>query len=242
MRKFLGLVVLAFILCSYTQAEAVVLFQEDFNTAPNITALPPYNPGVPVTPGADNNWYAARFDGSGSSSSSIAADVGRSSWPLLDFSLNAHGWAVDDAGLLIGISTSGYENVLWDFDWYTVLLESNDDLMAGYYVGDITGFVSRTKDLRDSTADPASTSNWVWTTLGRSLLPTHSTIALPGNEEHLWIAFWLDDGSSDFGKFDNIVITGDPYTEHNSTPEPATLYLMGTGIFGLIRFRRSKQK
>lgn len=235
MKKIAWFIVFVGLLGFTTESQAVVLLHEDFNNAPHSTALPPFGPGVPVTPGADNNWYGARFQSNGMTPASIAADVGRSSWPLLDFSENAHGWAMDDAGILIGLSTSGYSNVQWNFDWFTTLLETDDSLKAGYFIGDVTGFSSLTKDLRNATGDVAKMSNWVWTNLGSTDSVQNTTIALPGNQSKIWIAYWLDGDENDFGKFDNINITADRTIV---TPESASMLLFSSGLIGAFYRRR----
>ena len=58
MKKFLLAILLLVLVGITKESQAVVLLQEDFNDAPNSTALPPFGTGVPVTPGADNNWFA----------------------------------------------------------------------------------------------------------------------------------------------------------------------------------------
>lgn len=63
-------------------------------------------------------------------------------------------------------------------------------------------------------------------------------LALADNQAEVWVAFWLDNGESDIGKFDNVIVTGDQMV----VPIPAAIWLFGSGLVGLFTtatYRRS---
>ncbi len=213
-------------------AEAVLLFQEDFNTGSNQSKVPT------IAKGADNNWYGARFQSGGDS---ISGDISMSSG--LSSADGRYGYFQDDAGILLSISTLGYEDVLLDFDWRTYSVNSGDSFTAGYFVGDITGFgSSRTVNLTSGSGNAANINNWTMLSLGRSGSFVNEDLYLPSNESQVWFAFWLNDGNGDKGAVDNIYINGSliplEITTTTATPEPATLLLFSTGICGAFLRRK----
>ncbi|MFA5157227.1 MAG: PEP-CTERM sorting domain-containing protein [Candidatus Omnitrophota bacterium] len=234
MKRILIFTFLLFAVLSVTtNAHAVIIFQEDFNTV----ATTIY--GVPTISGtgADNNWYGVRFaPGSGT----IASDIFTSP-PNSSLGANATNVRFkDDAGILINASTAGYENVTLSFNWRAYLPLSSERLKVGYFIGDISGFASdRTIDL---TTGAASWSNW--TTLLSSKTAAapwlYSTYSLPGNEDDLWLAFWYNsgDGNSRYPLVGNISVNGDLIPV--ATPEPGSVVLLGMGLAGLVsrKFRR----
>ncbi len=202
-----------------SNANAVLLFHEDFNTGRNVAGVPT------IAKGADNDWYGARFEPGGGT---IRSDIG-----MRKKGNNRFAQFKDDAGILINVSTLNYTDVILDFNWRTKGTERNDRFRAGWFDGIITGFDSyRVKDL---TSGPASWSNWTELLAGT---PTsdwqYTSYSLPSNQSNLWLAFWMDDGNRDRGWVDNINVNG------TVIPEPATLTLLGLGLLGLYRLKRKK--
>lgn len=52
------------------------------------------------------------------------------------------------------------------------------------------------------------------------------------------MAFWLNDGESDVGKVDNVVVMADQVV----VPLPAAVWLFGSGLLGLMGIARQRKK
>jgi hypothetical protein len=161
----------------------------------------------------------------------------------------------DDAGLLFKISTTGYTNINLTFDWRTFVAETTDKVTVGYFVGDLdashpSNFAAdRTIDLRPiSQGGPANgPGNWSnyggnWVQLmsgsGNDLwhLNQSFTLTNANNAPEVWVAFWLNDGESDVGKVDNVVVTA------TVVPLPAAVWLFGSGLISLLGFSQRHRK
>jgi hypothetical protein len=236
-------------------AQAVTLFDEDFegytsfpNEIPNNDYV---NAGIAkISEGASEIWYGARFETP--DGGTIDEDLA-----IQEFgggSNNTHtGRTEDDAGMLFKINTTGLSSVNLSFDWRTFLAQTNDRFVVGYHVGSITGFGTCSgngetgcfANLRtalpfytnQNDLNPTSTSNWtqllratkndVWTsesfTLGNDA----------NNQNEVWISFWLDNGESDYAKFDNVLVT--------AVPEADTYAMLLAGL-GLVGYTVSRRK
>lgn len=218
------------------------------------TGVPIANGGTDIT-GADENWYGARFeypDGG-----RIDQDIG-----VQEFGGNSNqthvGLVEDDAGLMFKINTTGYENITLSFDWRTFVAGSRDRFVAGYFVGDLLNGVSeeqpgsRTYDLRNAAHGGTDASyNWTqtdgsnsgnWNELLRGTRSNDWTsetfsLSLASDQTEVWVAFWLDNGEGDIGKFDNVLVTGDLIP---AVPVPAAVWLFGSGLIGLVGLARRK--
>jgi len=201
---------------------------------------------------ADNDWYGARFEQP--NGGAIWQDVG-SQKNGGGSNTSQTGVVEDDAGLLIRIDTTGFTDITIDFDWRTFSADSGDKFVFGYYIGDLIADVggqfdasSRSFNLQNLVHDAANGAdgawNWDpqnagnagdWNELMRASANNTwapETFNLLGAENgEVWIAFWLDNGESDFGKFDNIVVTG------NAVPVPGAVWLFGSGL-ALLGWRR----
>ena len=247
-----------FVSPTVTQAAAVELFKETFDNIDftGVVSSDPRRFGVPTTTGqsdsntatigtADRDWYAARIERH--DDGNPYQDVGVQKF---GGSTNATpvGIAEDDAGLLARISTLGYTGITLSFDWRTFSANSGDELVVGYFVGDLLGTVpgslqstsTRSLDLR-TTADGGMDGGWNWTAGWTELLRdgpsdsfTHEMFNLTGadNQANVWLAFWLDNGEGDFAKIDNIIVTG------LVVPLPAPLVLLISGLAGIALLRR----
>ena len=226
--------------------------------------VPTTTPMVPggasgVADGADNNWYAAVFEKD--DNGYIDSDVG-----VQQTGGNGNntptGLVKDDTGLLTKFSTTGYGALTLSFDWRTFVAGSGDQLVVGYFVGDVTaGHPTGFNPWREINLSPTfngssaaggpSNGPWNWnpvnggTTNGQwfevfrgnasnSWDSETVTLDLAGDEEEVWIAFWLDNGNHDIGKFDNIVVMG------ALIPVPAAVWLFASGLLGLIGIGRRR--
>jgi hypothetical protein len=152
-------------------------------------------PSAPsIALGADNNWAIGRFE---TTEGNIYTDVGfENTVPPTD----ASGKFRDDAGILVQISTLGYQNVLLDFDW-RVTGDPNDlvgdNLIMGYCVGSITGF----NDVpgREFVSTPPTWGSWTQILSGNSTSWAHATFSLPGDQSEVWLAFWMNDAGNQYG-------------------------------------------
>lgn len=220
--------------------------------------------GVPTTTGsgsntignADNDWFAARFEAF--DNGQIHQDVGAQAFGGGGNSTQV-GLVEDDAGILIRIDTTGYANINIEFDWRTFSAGSSDKFIFGYFIGDLNAELSAgglptfnnpgdTVDLRNA-AHGGTDGNWNWNPInggnngdwiemlrgGARNTFKHEQFNLAGADNgEVWIAFWLDNGEQDYGKFDNIVVTG------TVVPVPAAAWLFASGLLGLAGAARRR--
>lgn len=230
----------------------VTLFNETFN---GYTSFPDQipsndyvNKGIPeISEGASELWFGVRFQtGDGTINSDLAVQK-FGDYSGINPPSNPAGNATpvarfeDDAGIVLRINTTGYNNIKLDFDWRTFSTDSGDKVTVGYYVGEI-GFNTGANRFMDLTpTGPNSAYQWAnWTQLmsqGDGGYPfEHETFNLTAanNAGVVYVAFWLNDGEGDYGKLDNVCITG------TLVPEPTTLSLGLLGL-GWLAFRRRSQ-
>lgn len=239
-------------------AQAVTVFSENFEGY-NFTSGGPTNAGIPeISEGAQEIWYAARFqapnDGGVGSDLAVVDTGGGSN----DTNV---GRFEDDAGLLFKLNTTSLDGVTLSFDWGTAKTQNTDKLLVvGYHVGSISGFGSCTgngeagcfADLQAGSTTPLPwyttessstlTGNWTQLLSGNSSVNSSSedwqsaSFLLPDaveNQSEVWFAFWLNDGNSDIGLIDNVLVT--------AVPEAKTYAMMlaGLGLIGFTVLRRS---
>ncbi len=235
---------------------ADILFEEDFDGYTHFPdAFPggdPVNFGVALnSEGAINDWYGARFE---------QPDGAIDPNPITDIHLDLAvqripgggrpdpdpvGRAGDDAGMLFKISTLGYENVQLTYDYRTFLADSGDKAVVAFTTADLDPFFpGGAGTIADIFGDPnggngqmVGDSNPYYEATFTELMRAGAsnswktkTKTLPSDEPEVWVAFWIDNGDSDFMKFDNITVTAD------LIPEPTSFMLLGLG--GLILTRR----
>jgi hypothetical protein len=220
--------------------EFETIFCEDFE---DYDVVGNTNEGLPlVSEGAKETWYGGRFEPWGGGT--IEQDIVIRRLPTTFPDNVTYARFEDEAGLLLNVSTVGIVDPVLGFDWTTHRLDDClDKLVVGYYVGDID-FVNDTPDgspnedlVHNFWIDgpgagqqwPPGPDGWVEIMRNRDGGVFHSeTFDLPGNEESVWVAFWLDDGEGDYGKLDNIYLT----------PEPSTFTLLSLGLLALAARRR----
>lgn len=201
---------------------------------------------------ADNDWYGARFEQP--NNGAIWQDVGAQKYGG-GSNPSKTGVVEDDAGLIIRIDTTGFTDISIDFDWRTFSAGSGDKFVFGYYIGDLMADVpgsqydaaSRSFNLQNLAHDPGNGAdgawNWDpqnsgnagdWIELMRASANNtwgSKSFDLTGADNNeVWIAFWLDNGENDYGKFDNILVTG------TAVPVPAAAWLFGSA-FALLGWR-----
>jgi PEP-CTERM motif len=224
-------------------ASTITLFSEDFDgytSFPNqIPSGDHVNPGLPlVSEGADGTWYGIRFQGTGSTASSIDADIavqkyGDSFDGQGPGNQTPVGRFEDDAGIAFVVSTVGVTDVLLDFDWRTFSTSSSDRVRVGYFATNTP--ISFTSYAGGGYLDARTgTYSWPnWTEVlngGQQGTFQHESFSLPSGFSYVYVAFWLDNGEGDYGKIDNVLVT--------AVPEPGTLALVALGTAGLAALRR----
>jgi hypothetical protein len=254
----------AICLFATTPAGAIIVFSETFDSytgfpgSSNDTGGHMTNFGVPtLAEGADSGlWLGGRFEtGDGGSISSDVGVLKHGDGPSGPNPTHA-GRVSDDAGLVIRLDLTNFLDVDLSFDFRTFNASGNDRFVAAYYIGDGLGTPNGTFDWYAdplygnsdmSAAGPnGPTTPWYlanWNEVERALSPSgfissgpHTLTGSGGNV--VYIAFWLDNGDSDLGKFDNVVITGE------LVPEPTTFVLAGFGIaaVGFVAIRRRRAR
>lgn len=226
----------AFYAAMFACAGSIIVVDESFD---GYTYFPdekpagdPVNLGVPlVGEGADSDlWLAARLEVG--DDDPISEDVGVQS---IGGSGNNTpvGRAGDDAGIVLRLDLTGLTNVTLDYDWRTFLGDTSDRAVVAYYQGDGLGLPNGVYDWFNDPnfgggvmdRDGATGNSWYqdnWTELMRAMKDDsfkHENFNLPGGDI-LYVAFWMDNGDSDFAKFDNILVMADPI------PEPSSLVLL----------------
>ncbi len=214
-----------------------------------------------IATGADNDWYAGVFEQD--DNGYVATDVGIQKTG--GNGNNTHvGLAKDDSGLLISFDATGMENISLTFDWRTFKVGSLDEFVVGYFVGDLTagktnGFNSFREINLSSTGNNSSAVGgaedgaWNWNPINggntgdwNELLRGTKTnswgtetfsLDLADDQSEVWLAFWLDNGDNDIGKFDNVLVMGDAIP---AVPVPAAVWLFGSGLLGLVGVARRK--
>jgi hypothetical protein len=217
-------------------ASALTLFWEDFDGYKDFPAREPWfdpiNRGVPeISEGADELWFGARFEKPDSPCrrGGVGCDLavqkfgGRSNpTPVGRFA--------DDAGLLFSVDTTGLAQVMLSFDWRTFSASSADQLVAGYFVGDIPLSAFGKDRTADFLSGPYAWASWTTLIVENAHDAfTHHVFSLPANAGTLWIAFWLDNGDHDYGKIDNVHVSG-VRAAPPPVPEPGAALLLGAAL------------
>jgi hypothetical protein len=248
LRSLVLLASLAVLTLGAAPAYAVTLFHETFEGITQFNEEAPenddINAGLPlVSDGAMETWYGGRFQAG--YTGTIDQDL--ATQKIGGGSNNTHtGRVEDEAGMLFKVDTSNLGTATLSFDWRTFSASSADRLKVGYYVGEIAFGSGRYYDfVADSFFNPlpnnTEANNEGWTTRWTQLLSgvgntwTSQSYALPVGQQTVWVAFWLDNGEEDYGKFDNVLVTGNV-----AVPEPGSVMLaaVGAGLCGCVVLRR----
>lgn len=222
---------------SSANSSSATLFNETFEGYTSFPTENPvgYSPGdfvnmgiADISEGASEFWYGARFQNVGES---ILDDIAVQQY---GGGLNeTHvGRVAHDAGMVLRIDTTGYQNVNLSFLWRTFQAESPDRFTVGYHIGDNLGFATSgpNRFLNLSTGPGAWATSWTQLLSGTAGDAWRSkSTTLPSNAGPIYVAFWLNDGHGDYGKFDNILITANPI----AVPEPTVLALGLVGVAAL---------
>lgn len=227
---------------------------------PQLFGVPRQAPAGTNIGNSDEDWVGARFEQP--NGGAIHQDVGAQKFGGGTNNTKV-GLVEDDAGLMFELNTTGFSNISLSFDWRTFSV-TNDRFVAGYFVGDLNSIVppgridstNDTMDLRNASHggqdgiwnwDPinnqngspsGNTGDWVEILRGKDSSWHSENFVIPAlaNQQSVWIAFWLDNGENDFGKFDNVVVMGDAVV-----PVPAAFWLFGSGLLGLVAVARRRQ-
>jgi len=235
----------AFVLALSAQnTSAVTLFSEDFDGYTQFPVQYPtgdyVNTGLPkVSEGADETWYAGRFEGvSMGTAGSIDADVavqryGDSFNGTGPGNQTPVGRFEDDAGLIFQISTVSFTSATLDFDWRTFSTTTGDLVRVGYFASatPISFMSFNGGGYLDARTGTYAWSNWTELMAdGQQGSFEHESFSLPTGVAYLYVAFWMDNGEGDFGKLDNVLVT--------ALPEPTTVVLLALGLAGVAASRR----
>jgi hypothetical protein len=219
-------------------ARATTLFSEDFE---GYTAFPdfipffdPVNVGLPeISEGANELWFGARFEAPDSycADGSVACDVAVQRFGGSN-NRSKVGRFSEDAGLLFSVDTTDFAEVMLSFDWRTFSANSGDKLVAGYFVGDIPFEVFGSDRSADFESGPYAWSSWSeLLRQGARAAFKHYEFSLPAGVGTVWVAFWLDNGHGDYGKLDNVKVSG------LAVPE-ATSALLGAAALAALALGR----
>jgi uncharacterized repeat protein (TIGR01451 family) len=192
----------------------VVIFHEDFEGYTHFPdqhpAGDPINAGLPrQAEGTHEVWYGGRFEGA--DNGDIDSDLAVQKFGGGTNNTKC-GRVEDDAGLLFKVDTTIFSQATLSFDWRTFSVGSSDRLTVGYYVGEID-FASDTPDgtyddfVRRFNQDGPPWEEWTQLLRDKNSDWQSESYALPTGEQCVWVAFWIDAGSSDFGKIDNVKVT-----------------------------------
>lgn len=227
---------------------AATIFSEDFQPY-SFGPFSSINSGIPkISEGADGIWYGARFGnptcilflcGTINSDLAVQKNGGGSN-------TSSVGRFSDDAGLLFKVNTTNLDNITLNFDYRTFLAETTDRLVVGYHLGPISQFGICTGEgeagcFADLQTGPNSWASG-WTELLRASASgtwKSASYNLPNsveNQSELWFALWMDNGNGDYGKIDNITVSGTTVV-----PIPAAVWLFVTGLFGLVGIARPRR-
>jgi hypothetical protein len=231
------------------------LFWEDFDGYTNFPsqdpAGDPVNAGIPkLSEGADEVWFGGRFarpdDGTIDQDLAVQqAGGGGNSTPV--------GRNEDEAGLLFKVSTLGFSDVDFSFDYRTFSASGGDRLRVGYLIGDLPNiggacsgngeagcFMDFYNDPDYGNGSEAAALAWwnsEWTEVvnhvGNTWQTYDQTLAGTADKENIWFAFWLDNGESDHGKIDNVHVMAMVVPE----PVASALFLLGGGAMAAVRLR-----
>jgi hypothetical protein len=225
-------------------ARAISLFWEDFDGysafPEEIPAGDPVNAGLPeIGEGADELWFGARFaapetgctDGTEACDLAIQKSGGSGN-------KTRTGRFGDFSGLLFAVDTTGLRDIVLGFDWRTFSAGDGDQLVAGFFAGEIPLDVfgpDRTADLQ---VGPYAWSSW--TELIRRDFGgwfSHHELALPSDAGTVWVAFWIAADDGDYGKIDNVSLTASAIPPP-PLPEPSALGLGAAALAGFALRRR----
>jgi hypothetical protein len=236
-RRFFAVLVASTAVCGWAGAAgAVTVFSDNFESTPVGTKAELAVPQV-ADYGA-TGWYGVNFGTGGSAGASGNAKVTSESFYIPTFDRRAN--LEKSTGFALNLDTTGFSEVFLSLEWntrgtdppgdffrvdYLVSAAVDAALFAApdafhnlsAYVGSLTNLFMQRGDSNDQFA------------LGPLSLPTGTS--------SLWVFFTLDDGSGDFGQFDNVLITATP------VPLPAALPLLATGLgaMGLLGWRKRRK-
>ena len=158
------------------------------------------------------------------------------------------GIAEDDAGLLISFDAGMYMDITLSFDWRTFSAGAHDQLVVGYFVGDITsghptGFVDGQIDLRPTDHGGPGDGDWNWegggwiellrvgpsNSFSTEVLQSDRSCRLlqkSGWRSGLTVANMISPRSTI------------SWSQATLVPLPAAVWLMGSGLLALAGLRR----
>jgi len=117
----------------------------------------------------------------------------------------------DDAGLILHLDTRVFTYSRVTFDWRMFDAGSGDNLVVGYYVGELD-FGGDTPDgdndnmVHNFAVDGPQWAQWTELLRANRTSWQSESFDLPVGYKDVWIAFWVDDGHGDFAKIDNIKV------------------------------------